>query len=726
MVAAVFALASCAQSFAPQESPEVKLLPATASSNYVITRFGPPSRDGDFLDLSEAFAINGSGQIIGTYATNGESHYFLFDGAKAHDLDASGVEYRGIRAFNDSGQYAGDDSGAAFLISGSKKFALGTLGGENSTVAAINRSGQIVGSSETSDGGRHAFLFHDRKMEDLGPFTGNYSFATALNDSGEIVGAWGNGTWYLNVYHQRIQRQDDDHAFLYRGGTVQDLGTLGGKTSCALAINARDEVVGNAYTADGFPHAFIYHSGKMQDLGTLGWQASTANAINASGEVVGAFGSLGYGSPLVIFGHAFLFSHGRMHDLNSLIGADGLAAAGIEGLTNAMGINDRGQIICQGRYTAGNLAAFLLTPVNPNTLAAALAVDPTAASPGWTLVALGTLGGSTSFASAINDSGQVVGAAETNQVEYLASTNGTERQRNVTHAFVYEGGKMQDVGTLGGKNSSAAAINDKGQIVGQAETTRGGEHAFLFYLGKMQDLDDHDESYSWALAINSSGCVVGRRQNANDGRPPIFLYSEGGVQDPIGAFTENDNVSSDGNVAISDAGCVVGTFYLAGETRAFLLHPEGWSEFLGFRPSANNAAGLVVGDGAIAPRLYGTEHAFLYLQGRERDLGTLGWEYSIANAVNSSGQVVGAFGPANIRSWKIHGGDHAYVYGDGRMQDLNALVGEAGLVAAGFKVLSEATGINAHGQIVGTGLDLKGHDIAFLLTPPEKKDVPAR
>jgi probable HAF family extracellular repeat protein len=53
---------------------------------------------------------------------------------------------------------------------------------------------------------------------------------------------------------------------------------------------------------------------------------------------------------------------------------------------------------------------------------------------------------------------------------------------------------MRDLGALaGGKTSSATAINDRGQVLGQSDTkfrdARDGvvSHAFVWQSGKMQD-----------------------------------------------------------------------------------------------------------------------------------------------------------------------------------------------------------------------------------------------
>jgi probable HAF family extracellular repeat protein len=78
-----------------------------------------------------------------------------------------------------------------------------------------------------------------------------------------------------------------------------DLGTLGGRDSMAFGINASGTVVGESYIPDGVPfgpydvyHAFEYigtpgMGGSMADLGTLGGSYGVASAINAAGKSLG-------------------------------------------------------------------------------------------------------------------------------------------------------------------------------------------------------------------------------------------------------------------------------------------------------------------------------------------------------------------------------------------------------------------------------------------------------
>ena len=72
---------------------------------------------------------------------------------------------------------------------------------------------------------------------------------------------------------------------------------------------------------------------------------------------------------------------------------------------------------------------------------------------------LGTLGGSYSWATAINARGQVVGSSTTESSE--------------GHFFLWQNGTMTDLGTLGGSAIFVNGINARGQIVGSSTTVSG-------------------------------------------------------------------------------------------------------------------------------------------------------------------------------------------------------------------------------------------------------------
>src|SRR5436189_41036 len=110
---------------------------------------------------------------------------------------------------------------------------------------------------------------------------------------------------------------------------------------------------------------------------------------------------------------------------------------------------------------------------------AALLTAGASASPQLIGLEIGNLGGTTSGASAVNDSGQVVGWSDVD-----------ERSGDVgTHAVLWSAGMLTDLGTFvgtGDLSSEADDINNSGQVVGWSDIS-GGEHAhaFLWSSGTM-------------------------------------------------------------------------------------------------------------------------------------------------------------------------------------------------------------------------------------------------
>ena len=324
--------------------------------------------------LSEAFAINEAGQVLGYSQTaSGQQHAFVWDNGVMTDLGTLGGNFSYPTAINDVGQVVGYSRTAssvihAFIWDSGVMTDLGTLGGSYSQANGINEMGQVVGFSDLAGGEQHAFLWEGGVMTDLGTLGGNYSQAYDVSETGKVVGFsdLGGGAYDAFVWEGGVMTDlglgsatdineagriigysfiggGDQHAFMWEGGVMTDLGTLGGHSEAA-SINETGRVVGYSYTSGGSNHAFVWEGGVMTDLGTLGGSASQALALNEAGQVVG------YSDTVSGVSHAFVWDGGVMIDLGTLGGSH----------SRANGINEAGQVVGHSRL-AGDASyhAFL-------------------------------------------------------------------------------------------------------------------------------------------------------------------------------------------------------------------------------------------------------------------------------------------------------------------------------------------------------------------------------
>jgi RHS repeat-associated protein len=330
---------------------------------------------------------------------------------------------------------------------------------------------------------------------------------------------------------------------------------------------------------------------------------------------------------------------------------------------------------------------------------------------------LGTLGGTTSSASAIDASGDVVGTAATNS-------------DSANHAVVWFNGQAaQDLGTFGGTNSQATGINSFGEVVGNADNGSGGSDAFSWQQG--QNLTDmttlENGEILTAQAVNDDGVVTGSA---------VFpIIDTAGVEDGYalnatfqGNFIELGNIHSTGGSAdyfgVSSTSAV-GTFVdinnFTHGVIADLAHSGSAQELPGLasRLSLNNEA-LAIATSADGQTQYvvGDEQVLVrsglgFVAIGEGVLWTVTSSGISAVAFNSSGNVVGrAVNGLRQAVGEDVGASHAVVWDSTNgLVDLNALIPQG----TGWQ-LTNATGINDQGEICGTGT-INGQQHAFLLTP---------
>ncbi|HEX2522626.1 MAG TPA: hypothetical protein VHP35_10915 [Terriglobia bacterium] len=202
----------------------------------------------------------------------------------------------------------------------------------------INHRGQISGYFLDARNFPHAYLWEKSKLIDL-TSTGDIGIGTGLNDGGQVVG-WSAPNGLPN------------HASLWDRNGQQDLGTLGGADSIAVAINRQGQIAGHSSTVgQAATHAFLWENGVLTDLGALGGGYSLARGIDDRGRIIGLSNTASGES------HAFIWEAGVMTDLNTLLPANSGWT-----LQEAAGINQHGLIVGVGINPDGQLRPYLLQP----------------------------------------------------------------------------------------------------------------------------------------------------------------------------------------------------------------------------------------------------------------------------------------------------------------------------------------------------------------------------
>lgn len=322
-----------------------------------------------------------------------------------------------------------------------------------------------------------------------------------------------------------------------------DAGTLGGPQSFinfpGIPITPRGALLGTADTgvADsdypnfnpfviGFPdpftaHAFSYRNGHMSDLGALPGNNSSA-VFQVNGHGVGA-GLSENGTIDPVTGwpamHAVVFKNGRVTDLGTLPG-------GYESL--AVSINDRGQVAGFGNNGTED-------PYPSAFFGDDSWVTETRSfiSQNGVLEDIGTLGGPDALMTTMNARGQITGNSFTS-----ATPNDTTGIPTLD-PFVWEKGRMHDLGSLGGTLGFANWMNEAGQVAGFSSLV-GDEigHAFLWNGKRMLDLGTFGGDFSWGNYLNEEGHVTGGAYLADGTTYHAYIWANGKMHDlppPAGA-----------------------------------------------------------------------------------------------------------------------------------------------------------------------------------------------
>jgi probable HAF family extracellular repeat protein len=388
--------------------------------------------------------------------------------------------------------------------------------------------------------------------------------------------------------------------------TVVNLGTLGGASSGASSINNRDWVSGvSGLSSSSYVHAALWENGSAPiDLGTLGGPNS------------------GIEWPVKN-------DHGLLSGISETTAKQRLG----ETWSCALGFFPQPPSghICRGFVWQKNKMSELPTLGGNNGFAAGAnesgAVvgwaetrkhDPTCTSPqvlGFEAVVYEPFGKKRiqelppyghdrdGAATEINDRGQVVGIS--------GKCDQAVGRFTARHALLWENGRIVNLGSLGGVAwNTPMAINNKGEVVGFSDLPGDSSgspnfHAFLWTKsGGMKDLGTlSGDAYSEALGINDAGQIVGASYGVSFSTSRAFIWQNGQMTDLNTLIPPSSqlyllfaNDINDGGV-IAGGACVLVSGTCGTESPAFMATP-GQSN-----PFEPHAAGTGTRPIALSPQL---------------------------------------------------------------------------------------------------------------------------
>jgi len=317
-------------------------------------------------------------------------------------------------------------------------------------------------------------------ITDLGMGGANPSRAMSINDSGQAIATFGSS------------------AYIYSGGSLTLVPTLGGTVNYALGVGYDGTVLGGSTNSGGQYSPYKSLNGTTTALPNYG-DGGFAFDMNGSGLIVGKLTKYQF----IFVDRAVKWSGNTATELS-------MAGRNYNDNSGALAVNASGVIVGSvddlNDYRLQNAAVWT---GNTLTVLPALSVDYV-----------------DSQSVGISDAGSIL-------VNHTGGPFGSVPNRTT----VYSGGSYTDLGDLGGGSASGLAMNSLGAVVGTSTLANSTDASFLWTsTGGMVNLSSMvvGSTYSSfsALDINSSGQVIGLAQLTGSGVYRSIILTPQAVPEP--------------------------------------------------------------------------------------------------------------------------------------------------------------------------------------------------
>jgi len=256
--------------------------------------------------------------------------------------------------------------------------------GRGSSASQINEHDDVAGGFSRADGSVGAYFWRQGVSADLGGLGGSNIFVSGISEAGAVTGQADISTVVDPAFGMAPY-----HAFLWKKGTISDLGQIfGSDFGTANGMNRSGKIVGASdLVGDQAAHAFVWDRGNIDDLGAqLSDSVSWATGLNNRGQIIGTSGSVddfpGDGPPsftILCPCHAILWNRGIATTIDSQAGPDWT-------IDLPVSINDAGEIIAYAHSSTIFSQMVLLKPIEQDDYATFGAATPSRSSAVRTMV----------------------------------------------------------------------------------------------------------------------------------------------------------------------------------------------------------------------------------------------------------------------------------------------------------------------------------------------------